>query len=107
LLSISNNIDNVIFFFPVPIYDASKKPFCFNRDDFVGMPSLPLYKRSGKIADLPVDSVVSVFFAMSSYAKRTPGSSIPATPASGASYNDVLSLNIHYVIYYGVIPRDV
>jgi hypothetical protein len=68
------------------------------------MPSLPLYKRSGKVADLPVDSLVSVFFAMSSYAKRTPGSSL--TPAN-ASFNDVLSLNIHYVIYYGVIPRDV
>jgi hypothetical protein len=69
------------------------------------MPSLPLYKRSGRIADLPVDSLVSVFFAMSSYAKRAPGSS--STSSSGASFNDVLSLNIHYVIYYGVIPRDV
>jgi len=68
------------------------------------MPALPLYKRSGKIADLPVDSVVSVFFAMSSYAKRTPGSS---TSTSSASFNDILSLNIHFIIYYGVIPRDV
>lgn len=68
------------------------------------MPSLPLYKKSGKIADLPVDSIVSVFFAMSSYAKRTPGSSL--TPANGASFNDILSLNLHYVIFYGVIPRD-
>lgn len=68
------------------------------------MPSLPLYKRSGKIADLPVDSLVSVFFAMSSYAKRIPGSS---TQTSSASFNDILSLNIHFVIYYGVIPHDV
>jgi hypothetical protein len=89
----------------VPIYDASRKPFTFDRDGFVGMPSLPLYKRSGRVADLPVDSLVSVFFAMSSYAKRTPGSS--STSSSSASFNDVLSLNIHYVIYYGVIPRDV
>lgn len=68
------------------------------------MPTLPLYKRSGKLADLPVDSLVSVFFAMSSYARRVPGST--STPTSGASFNDVLSLNIHYVIYYGIIPRD-
>jgi hypothetical protein len=89
----------------VPIYDASKKAFLFGREDFVGMPSLPLYKRSGKISDLPVDSVVSVFFAMSSYTKKTPGSS-STTSLSGASVNDVLSLNIHFVIFYGVIPRD-
>ena len=68
------------------------------------MPSLPQYKRSGKIADLPVDSVVSVFFSMSSYAKKIPGSS--TTSSGGASFNDVLSLNIQYVIYYGTIPRD-
>lgn len=91
--------------YSVPIYDASRKTFHFNKDGFVGLPSLPLYKRSGKISDLPVDSLVSVFFAMSSYGKRMPGSS--STPANGASYNDILSLNIHFVIYYGVIPRDV
>lgn len=68
------------------------------------MPSLPLYKRSGKIADLPVDSVVSVFFSMSSYGKKMPGSS--ATSSVGTSFNDVLSLNIQFVIYYGIIPRD-
>ena len=104
MLSINDDSIDDVTFFSVPIYDASRRGFRFTRDDFVGMPSLPLYKRSGKIADLPVDSLVSVFFAMSSYAKRTPGSS--STPASGASFNDVLSLNIHYVIYYGVIPRD-
>jgi hypothetical protein len=69
------------------------------------MPSLPLYKRAGKISDLPVDSLVSVFFAMSSYAKRIPGSS--SAPAIGASSGDILSLNLHYVVYYGIIPRDV
>jgi hypothetical protein len=95
----------VTFFFSVPIYDASKKPFNFAREDFVGLPSLPLYKKSGRIADLPVDALVSVFFAMSSYPKRMPGSS--AAPTGGASFNDVLSLNIHFVIFYGVIPRDV
>jgi hypothetical protein len=104
---LSNSINNVVkvTLFPVPIYDASKTAFRFDRDAFVGMPSLPLYKRSGKIADLPVDSLVSVFFAMSSYAKRILGSS--STPANGASSNDVLSLNVHYIIYYGIIPRDV
>ena len=79
--------------------------FRFTLDDFVGMPSLPLYKRLGKIADLPIDSLVSFFFAMSSYAKRIPGSS--STPASGTSSNDVLSLIIHHIIYYGIIPHDV
>lgn len=70
------------------------------------MPSLPLYRNkiSGKISDLPVDSIVSVFFAMSSYTKKVPGSS-SATSSSGASSNDVLSLNIHFVVFYGVIPR--
>jgi hypothetical protein len=68
------------------------------------MPSLPQYKRSGKIADLPVDSIVSVFFSMSSYAKKMPGSSIMSS--GGASFNDVLSMNIQYVVYYGIIPRD-
>jgi hypothetical protein len=68
-------------------------------------PSLPLYKRAGKVSDLPVDSLVSVFFAMSSYTKRIPGSS--SAPASGASFNNILSLNLHYVVYYGIIPRDV
>lgn len=72
------------------------------------MQSLPLYKRSGKIADLPVDSLVSVFFAMSSYAKRSPVAGSSSAPANAsASFNDILSLNIHYVIYYGIIPRDV
>ena len=37
------------------------------------------------------------FFAMSSYAKRIPGSS--SAPTAGASFNDVLSLNLHYVIF--------
>ena len=68
------------------------------------MPSLPLYAKEGSIV-LPVDSLVSVFFAMSSYPKRIGGSSAPV--GSSASVNDVLSLNIHSVIYYGVIPRDV
>lgn len=70
------------------------------------MPNLPLYKRRGNVTDLPVDSVVSVFFAMSSYSKRIAGASnVSSNTSSGsASFNDVLSLNIHFVIYYGVIP---
>jgi len=89
----------------VPIYDASRKGFCFRREDFVTLPSLPIYSRSGKISDLPVDSLVSVFLAMSSYPKRTAGSS--KAPSSGAATsNDVLSLNIHFVVYYGTIPDN-
>lgn len=85
--------------FPVPIYDASKTPFLFEREDFIGLPSLPLYKRSGRVADLPVDSIVSVFFSMSSYTpKKNSGSS-----SSGASS---MSMNIQFVVYYGTIPRD-
>lgn len=96
-------MNNNNFFFVVPIYDASKKSFLFEREDFIGLPSLPLYKRFGKVADLPVDSLVSVFFSMSSYAKKTQGSSVTS---SGASFNDVLSMNIQFVVYYGIIPRD-
>jgi len=101
-----NKVSNCIDFDkPVPIYDASEKPFLFGREDFIGLPSLPLYKRHGNVADLPVDSVVSVFFAMSSYSKRIAGSSnTSSNTPSGALFNDVLSLNIHFVVYYGVIP---
>lgn len=95
----------IMSYHSVPIYDASQKPFLFRQEDFVGIPSLPLYKREGKIADLPVDAIVSVFFAMSSYPKRAAG--CPPTPSrSSASFNDILSLNIHFVIYYGVIRHE-
>lgn len=52
-----------------------------------------------------MDSIVSVFFSMSSYAKKKPGSS-SAMSSGGASFNDVLSLNIQFVIFYGTIPCD-
>ena len=68
------------------------------------MPSLPLYCKDGKISDLPVDSIISVFFAMSSYPKRIAGASMG--PSGSASFDDVLSLNIHFVIYYGSIPDN-
>jgi hypothetical protein len=94
----------------VPIYDASNTPFLFQREDFVNMPNFPLYRRREKISDLPVDSLVSVFFTMSSYAKKTGSSSTgtsKATSASGSpTFKDVLSLNIQSVIYYGTVPSD-
>ena len=77
--------------------------FFFCQEDFIGMPSLPLYRKNGKISDLPVDSIVSVFFAMS-YPKRIAGASIG--PSGSASFNNVLSFNIHFVIYYSSIPNN-
>jgi hypothetical protein len=91
----------------VPIYDASNTPFLFQREDFIGMPNLPLYRNRGKISDLPVDSLVSVFFSMSSYAKKT-GSTTSSSKAASSSptFKDVLSLNIQSVVYYGTVPSD-
>lgn len=96
----------------VPIYhDASNTLFLFQREDFVNMPNLPLYRSKGKISDLPVDSLVSVFFSMSSYSKKTGSSSTSAASASKATsgsptFKDVLSLNIQSVVYYGTIPAE-
>ena len=72
------------------------------------MPNLPLYRSKGKISDLPVNSLVSVFFSMSLYAKRTGSSSTGATGTSKGSptFKDVLSLNIQSVIYYGTVPSE-
>lgn len=74
------------------------------------MPNLPLYRSKGKVSDLPVDSLVSVFFSMSSYAKKTGSSSTAAGTSKATSgsptFRDVLSLNIQSVIYYGTVPSD-
>ena len=69
------------------------------------MPNLPLYRNKGKISDLPVDSLVSVFFSMSSYAKKTGNGSASSSKAS-PTFKDVLSLNIQSVVYYGTIPSE-
>ena len=94
----------------VPIYDASNTPFLFQQEDFVNMPNLPLYRSRGKISDLPVDSLVSVFFSMSSYTKKTGSSSSAAGTSKAASgsptFKDVLSLNIQSVVYYGTVPSE-
>ena len=109
----------------VPIYDASSRPFMFTKEDFAALPSLPRYKREGdpKYADVPANGLVSVFFAMNTYASTrmppTPGSSSrsrqvndPQTPvASGSSSHSdrassqVLSLNLQFVIYHGQVPE--
>jgi hypothetical protein len=85
----------------VPIYDASNTPFLFQREDFVNMPNLPLYRSRGRPSDLPVDSLVSVFFSMSSYAKKTGSGAAGTSKATSGSptFKDVLSLNIQSVIY--------
>ena len=97
----------------------------FMKEDFAALPSFPRYKRQGdqKFAEIPANGLVSVFFGMNTYASNhvppTPGSSTrsyhnnnPQTPvASGSSsQNDkassqVLSLNLHFVIYHGQVPE--
>ena len=67
-------------FFPVPIYDARTNPFMFSRDDFVGLPSLPHFKKYGdpKRADLPPNALVTVFFTSNTYASTR----APPTPST-------------------------
>ena len=108
---------------PVPIYDASDRPFLFTKEDFAALPTFPRYKREGdrKYAEVPVNGLVSVFFGMNTYMSPrvppTPGSSSrsyrePQTPGAGgsSSHNDkassqVLSLNLQFVIYHGQVPE--
>ena len=110
----------------VPIYDASSRPFMFTKEDFAALPSFPRYKRAGdrKYAEVPANGLVSVFFGLNTYASTrvppTPGSSTssyrhndPQTPVAGgsSSQNDkassqVLSLNLHFVIYHGQVPES-
>lgn len=97
----------------------------FTKDDFVALPSFPRYKRAGdrKHAEVPPNGLISVFFGMNTHASTrvppTPGSSTrsyrnndPQTPVAGgySSQNDkassqVLSLNLHFVIYHGQAPE--
>ena len=69
-------------FFPisVPIYDARSHPFEFSKKDFVGLPSLPRYKKHGdpKLADLPPNALVTVFFSLNTYTS----SRAPPTPST-------------------------
>ena len=111
----------------VPIYDASSRPFMFTKDDFAALLSFPRYKGAGdrKHAEVPANGLVSVFFGMNTYASThvppTPGSSTrsyqnnrdnPQTPVAGESSSQsdkapsqVLSLNLHFVIYHGQVPE--
>ena len=105
---------------PVPIYDASSRPFMFTKEDFAALPSFPRYKRAGdpKNAEVPTNGLVTVFFGMNTYVSTrlpaTPGSARsyqndPQTPAGGSSSqvsssSQVLSLNLHFVIYHGQAP---
>lgn len=103
----------------VPIYDASSKPFMFEKDDFASLQSLPRFKKMGdpKNADLPSSALVTVFFTMNAYSKTrappTPSTNAgPRTPASSSSQVDdqalstptssqTLSHNVQFVIYHG------
>jgi hypothetical protein len=108
----------------VPIYDASTRPFMFTKEDFASLPSFPRYKREGdrKHAEVPANGLVSVFFGMNTYTSNrvppTPGSSTrshqnndPQSPVAGSSSksdkasSQVLSLNLHFVIYHGQVPE--
>jgi len=97
----------------------------FTKEDFAALPSFPRYKREGdpKIAEVPPNGLVSVFFGMNTYASTrvpaTPGSSSrsnePQTPVrfagGSSSHNDtksssqVLSLNLQFVVYHGQVPE--
>jgi hypothetical protein len=106
----------------VPIYDASSRPFMFTKDDFAALPSFPRYKRQGdsKNAEVPANGLVTVFFGMNTYASArlpaTPGPSrsyqnndpLSQTPGGSSSQNassQVLSLNLHFIIYHGQVPE--
>ena len=68
----------------VPIYDARSSPFMFTKDDFTGLPSLPLFKRASenqRIADLPPNALVTVFFTMNTYSTTR----VPPTPSGSGS----------------------
>lgn len=105
----------------VPIYDASDKPFMFEKNDFASLQALPRFKKTGdrKLADLPPSSLVTVFFTMNAYSKTrappTPSSANirqsagPCTPSSSgqgdhpapSTSSQTLSLNVQFVIYHG------
>lgn len=106
-------------FSPVPIYDAHSDPFLFSKEDFVRLPSLPQYKKFGdpKHADLPPNALVTVFFTLNTYASTrappTPGSSRRDDPVAHSSQSDnrtgsshVLSPNLQFLLYHGLIPED-
>ena len=96
----------------VPIYDASSRPFMFTKEDFVALPSFPCYRRAGdrKYAEVPVNGLVSVFFGMNTYTSTrvppTPGSSTGGSSSQhDKASSQVLSLNLHFVIYHGQAPE--
>jgi len=98
----------------VPIFDASGSPFLFAKDDFTDLISLPRYKKYGdrKPADLPRDSIVSVFYTMNTYeSTRFPplpplGDATASADAQKGGTSTVLSLNMQFVVYHGEIPYD-
>lgn len=93
----------------------------FERDDFSSLQSLPRFKKTGdrKIADLPQNALVTVFFTMNAYSKTRPPqtpSATPRTPASSSGQGDdnvpgtssqTLSLNVQFVIYHGQVDDSV
>ena len=72
-------------YFLVPVYDGRARngvePFMFTDEDFRNLTLWPLYRKGS--CDIPVDSVVSVGYTLSTY--------------KGAS-GPVLSSNIHFII---------
>ena len=76
---------SVNFVILVPVYDGRARngcaPFMFTDSDFANLLSWPLYRKGA--TDIPVDSIVSVGYSLSTY--------------RGAS-GPVLSSNIHFVI---------
>ena len=78
-----------LFILLVPVYDGrardGRAPFLFTDADFNNLPSWPLYRKGQ--SDIPVDSIVSVGYALSTY-KGTSG--------------PVLSSNILFVILISI-----
>ena len=118
----------------VPIYDAHSSSFMFSKKDFVGIPSLPRFKKRGdpKHADLPPNALVTVFYSLNTYTstrapptpstlKMTAQSDNQALSGSSSRENNVtytsdnnskygsslvLSLNVQFLLYHGLIPDD-
>ena len=108
----------------------------FLDEDLTGLPSLPRYKKHSdpKHADLPPNALVTVFFTLNTYtsthapptpsmvkmllrsdnqAPVTSGSSSPVKGSSALSDNTskfgtslVLSPNLQFLLYHGLIPDD-
>ena len=73
----------------------------FTDEDLNNISSLPLYKNGAD--DLPMDSVVTVGYAVGTYPYR---GSNPAIASSSGSEYTALSLNVLFVLLLGSVDRE-